>query len=114
MTDQDSAFRDRLNSYKVEKMLHDFTSKSDEYLKTEGCGGELRKLESNSEENVVTCNSWGGEDVGNDENQSKSRPKLYRRQSSIVGFDSEHFPFKNLVDFLPNFRIEELDVRWCL
>lgn len=101
---KESDFRDRLNSYEFEKFFEELTTKSDEYLKTEGCGGELRKREI--VENC-TCNACESCDKDQDRNRTKSRPKLDRRQSSIVGFDSENFPFKSLGDFLPSFETGE-------
>lgn len=111
MNKESSSVRDRLASYEVEKMLHELTttSKSDEYLKTEGCGGELRKMESEEEDFRSDSPSGSrGENPETEEGiESRSR---YRRQSSIVGFDSENFPFKSLADFLPDLRAEEEDV----
>lgn len=99
-------FRERRNSFELEKLLEELNQKSDEYLKTEGCGGELRKREIAEENDPPEENLADGPLEKQNYEKDHVRPRFDRRQSSIIGFD-EPFPFKSLGDFLPSFDMEE-------
>lgn len=91
-----STFPVRENDNKVENMSRELKTESSKYLIKDGCGDKLLKLESTE---VYTCNCSDACD--------KNHPK---NESSLVGFDSELFPFKNFKDFFPSFKIQDVSV----